>query len=464
MKNIKLLLTTALFSTLIGCVNGDDYNTPDLSGECLETGVTETVLNLANNATTDPVKYEDDNVIEAYVTSSDEGGNFFKTLTLVSVDGNNGFSIPIDSYNLYNKFEPGRKVYVYLKDQYIEYDTQISSLEIGSFYDGGTIGDTPELTADDQVGRISGVTYENIIKRSCTKINEDDIVNNFDIVQTKNNANINKLIEIDNVQFSDASLNQNYYDEDVFTIGGATNHEIVDADGNTLTVRVSSYSTFAGEPIPSGSGKIRGVLTKFGSGFQFMIRTLADVQFDQPRIDSNPPLVGGSASYVSTLNEPFTSYSTNTQDFPAYINDAAVGSRYWQVRAFGGNQYIQMTSFGSPAEANRSLFIVPVDMTAANTLSFKTKAGFNNGAPLKVYYSTDYVFGSDVTTATLVDITANFTIDAGPSSGYSASFVNSGVYNIPAGITGNGVFLFEYVGNGSGGVTTTMQIDDIVIN
>ena len=98
MKNIKFLVIPALVATLVGCVNGDDYNTPDLSGECIETTATETVLNLANNATTDPVQYEDDNIIEAYVTSSDEGGNFFKTLTLVSVDGNNGFSIPIDVF------------------------------------------------------------------------------------------------------------------------------------------------------------------------------------------------------------------------------------------------------------------------------------------------------------------------------------------------------------------------------
>jgi hypothetical protein len=38
------------------------------------------------------------------------------------------------------------------------------------------------------------------------------------------------------------------------------------------------------------------------------------------------------------------------------------------------------------------------------------------------------------------------------------------VPNIPAGVTGNGFFVFEYVGNGAGGITTTMQIDDIVIN
>jgi hypothetical protein len=123
-----------------------------------------------------------------------------------------------------------------------------------------------------------------------------------------------------------------------------------------------------------------------------------------------------------------------------------------------------MSSFGGTAEANRTLFIVPVNMTAASTFSFKTLSGYDNGAVLKVYYTTDYVPGSQITNATLVNITSSFTIPTGPSSAYAASFTSSGVYNIPAGITGNGYFVFEYVGNGTGGPTTTMQIDDIVIN
>jgi hypothetical protein len=123
-----------------------------------------------------------------------------------------------------------------------------------------------------------------------------------------------------------------------------------------------------------------------------------------------------------------------------------------------------MSSFGGTAEANRTLFIVPANMTAANTMSFKTKAGFHNGNVLKVYYTTNYVPGNQITSATLVDITSSFTISPGLPSGYPTTFTNSGVYNIPVGITGNGFFVFEYTGNGSGGPTTTMQIDDIVIN
>jgi len=461
MKKIKLIFGLAIAASIVSCVNSDDYGTPDLSENCTDLTVTKTVQDITTTSSTSFQQYIGDDVIEAYVTSSDEGGNFYKSISFVSVDGLVGFSMPIDAYNIYTKFEPGRKVFVNMKDRY--FVTENSSTVIGSLYDN----DTPADPSDDEVGRVSSVEYESILTRSCTKENEDNIVKFLTISDAKNNANLNMLIEFDAVQFTDASLGKTYFDESVNNLGGATNHEITDEFGNKIIVRISEYATFASGSVPSESGKIRGVLTKFGSDFQFMVRTLNDINLTDARmeIDFFPPLVGTSIVYNNTLNEPFTSYTTtNQQNFPAYINDAATGSRYWQRKAFSGNTYIQMSSFGGTPEANRTLFIVPINMTAANTLQFKTKTGFNNGATLKVYYTTDYVPGNQITSATLTDITSNFTIDNGPSSGYSTNFLNSGVYNIPVGVTGNGFFVFEYVGNGSGGPTTTMQIDDIVIN
>ncbi|HLO74448.1 MAG TPA: DUF5689 domain-containing protein [Flavobacterium sp.] len=468
MKNLKLILTAAVFATLTSCVNGDDYGTPNLSGDCNDLTANKTVQDVAALATSTTQMYQNtddavEEIIEAYVTSSDEGGNFYKSISLMSVDGTKGFTMPIDAYNLYTKYEPGRKVFIKMDSLYFYNNSQISSLEIGALYNNGTIGDP----SDDEVGRISGVEYENVITRGCTKVDENDIVKHLTITQAKNNQYLNMLIEFDAVQFTDPSLGKKYFDTTLNNLGGATNHEITDEFGNKIIVRVSEFATFAANTIPSENGKVRGVLTKYGSDFQFMIRTLNDVNLTNPRltIDMNPPIGGSAIVYSGTLNEPFTSYTTtNQQIFPKYINDAAIGSRYWQVKTFGGNKYIQMTSFGGTAEANRTLFIVPVDMTAASTFSFESKAGFHNGNVLKVYYTTNYTPGTQITTATLTDITSSFTISPGLPSGYPTNFTPSGVYNIPAGITGNGYFVFEYVGNGTGGPTTTMQIDNIVIN
>ena len=150
MKNIKLLLTTAVFATLTSCVNGDDYNTPDLSGECITLTVSKDVQDITSIASTTPTQYVESDIIEAYVTSSDEGGNFYKSISMVSTDEQIGFTIPVDSYNLYTKFEPGRLVYINMENLYYAYTSQTSSYEIGNLYNG------------TQIGRLSGVEFQNI--------------------------------------------------------------------------------------------------------------------------------------------------------------------------------------------------------------------------------------------------------------------------------------------------------------
>lgn len=457
MKNLKLLVTAVIFATFLGCANDDHYGTPDLSNECVSIPKTKEVSDITNIATASTVPYTTSqdvtDYIEAYVTSSDEGGNFYKSISMMSLDGTKGFSMPVDNYNLYNEFEPGRKVTIKLdKNRY--FNLQHGSTVLGSSYNGG-------------VGRVSGAEYKDVIFRSCDNVDESQIIKELTVSQAKNNQYLNMLIEFDAVQFTDPSLGKKYYDASLNSIGGATNHEISDEFGNKIIVRVSEYAKFAGDKVPSGNGKLRGVLTKYNSDYQFMIRTLEDVKIDETGrldIDLYPPVGGGSLVYGASLNEPFTSYATNLSNFPAYINDAAVGSRYWQVKTFGGNKYIQMSSFGGTAEANRTLFLVPVNMTTANTFSFKTLSGYDNGAVLKVYYTTDYTPGTQISTATLVNITSSFNIPSGPSNAYASAFTSSGVYNIPTSLTGNGFFIFEYVGNGSTGPTTTMQIDDIIIN
>ncbi|HEX8574804.1 MAG TPA: hypothetical protein VF677_00770 [Flavobacterium sp.] len=75
----------------------------------------------------------------------------------------------------------------------------------------------------------------------------------------------------------------------------------------------------------------------------------------------------------------------------------------------------------------------------------------------------DYVPGMKLSEATLFDITTSFSL---PNANTS-TFASAGTYTIPANITGNGYIVFEYTGtNSTTGpvITTTIQIDNIVIN
>lgn len=463
MKNIiikSVLLFTFATGFLTSCANDDAYEVPKETLVTYEFTPTTTVAAVNAAATGTPIQITTDDIIEAYVTSSDEKGTFYKSISFQTIptDGSNpiGFSVPINVTTLYGKgFSPGRKVFIKLNGLYraIVY----GSLQIGSLYQSSPISPI-------EVGRISEFEWKNHLFPSATIVSEDSFVRTLTLAAAYTNNNQNTLVELDGVQFSEGSINRTYYDID--SGGGATNHTLISAGGgNEQIIRFSSFCPFTGNQVPKFSGKIRGVLTKFDTDFQFIVRYESDIKLTLPRFDVSPPIGGTAIVYSGTLNEPFTSYTaSNFQNFPRYINDPVIGTRYWQVKTFSNNKYIQMSSFGGTPEANRTLFIVPVDMTAANTFSFKTKAGFGDGTCLKVFYSTNYVPGSDVTTANLIDITSSFTMSPGSSSGYPTNFTNSGNYSIPAALTGNGFFIFEYVGNGTSGPTTTMQIDDIVVN
>lgn len=468
LKSVLLLsLTAGLFTS---CINDDEYDTPENTLVTSELVPTTTVaaVQAASNGT--PTEITTDDVIEAYVTSSDEKGTFYKSISFQTIptDGSNpiGFSVPINATTLYGKgFTPGRKVYIKLQGLYsaIVY----GSLQIGSLYQASPSDPV-------EIGRISEFDWKEHLFPSATIEAEDNFVRHFPLGTAYTDAIQNTLIELDDVQFSDTSINRTYYDVD--SGGGATNHALVSAaGGSSKIIRFSSFCPFTGKQVPKGSGKIRGVLTKYDTDYQFIVRYEHDIKLTEDRFDTSPPIVGNAIVYSGAFSENFESYSStspNNKIYPKYINDAVVGTRYWQTTLFGGNRYIQMTSFTSASsttlvnENNRSLFIMPVDMTAANTFSFQTKEGFSNGSVLKVYYilAANYTPGGLINNANLVDITSSFAYSPGSSSGYPTNFTNSGAYAIPAGITGNGYFVFEYIGSGLTGLTSTMQIDNVVVN
>lgn len=464
LKSILFVLTAS--SIFVCCVN-DDYKEPESSIKTYELTTNQNVAavkamapNIPNtNPPTNPTGpkvlptlYNANDVIEAYVTSSDETGNFYNSISLQTIptDGSApiGFSVSVDLKSSTEGFTPGRKVYIKLKGLYI--GNQYGSLKIGSLYQ------------DDELGRIANYDWKKYLFPSSTIVAENTFVRTVSLAQAALDVNINTLLEINNIQFSDESLLRTYYDVD--NGGSATNHKISDVNGSiSKFLRVSEFSLFASQNIPFGKGKIRGVMSKFNNDYQFIIRSTDDVKLNTPRV----------YNYPSSINENFNSYPITSSysissyiAFSNYINFFSVGKKNWFVKSGG---YLEMSAFGGDVENAKSYFIMPVNMTDANTLQFKINTSFyTGGLGLKVYRTTNYVPGTSISKATLTDITGFFTLPTNSTSFTSTPvFVNSGVYNIPSGVIGNGYFVFEYSGtNVSTGppLTTSVDIDDIVIN
>lgn len=449
----SIIVKSALFIAVVagivsGCEHSDDYRAPEAT--CVDPGLTanktvKEVIGLRTADNTAPVEYTADDIIEGYVTSSDEKGTFYKSVSLQTIptDGTApvGFSIALNITSSFGEgFKPGKKVYIKLKGLYTA--KVDGSLSIGELYKS-----SPTATAE--IGRISELTYKNYLFPSCDDVAEDSFVRTVTLAQAYTIANLNTLIEIDNVRFVDASVGRTYYDID--SGGGATNHSIVDNNGGASNIiRFSSFAPFTGKQVPAGVGKIRGVMTKFGTTYQFLVRYESDIKLGNTR-----PL-----EFLGSFTENFESYVSAQDNFPKYVNDPIVGNKSWNIKTTA-TKYIEMSSFNSN-EVNRTFFVVPIDFTAANSITFQYKVDFltTGHVPLKVYYKKDYTIGGSL--SGLVNITSQF---ANLANQTSTSFTSAGTYNIPADVTGNGFLIFEYTGTGIvPRLTTNLGIDNIVVN
>lgn len=439
---LKSFLFSALVSCLTtSCVTDDDYTVPEL--QCVDTTLEKTkeVSEIPASATV--TQYLGDDVIEAYVTSSDEGGNFFKSISMQTIDGSKAFSVPVDVTSSFINFEPGRKVLIKMKDLY----TDVSN---GGMRIGGIFVNSSNVPS---VGRLSESLYRVVLNRSCTVVNESTLIKAVTIAEAKNDAIINTLIEIDAVQFSDAAITSTYYDPNN-DLGGATNHLLVDSDGNTLIFRTSSFANFAGKPVAPGRGKVIGVMTKFGSDYQFVARTESDIQLTGERL--TPLFSEDFEGITSTGNNQFIALAGWSN---VSMNS---GAERWEARIFGGNKYAQMSAFGTSENNVDTRLItsgINLDNSTNEFLRFGYKTGFANGIALTVWYSTDYD-GSGTAAAINAATWTQFNVPLNvQDTSYASNFYSSGNIDI-SGINGTVYVAFRYVGSSSG-ITTTYQVDNI---
>ena len=275
MKTHYKFLITLIIVALSGCVNDDDYNIPVLN--CDATTLVRNMEPEAISATSQVQLYADntaivgDDIIEAYVTSSDKGGNFYKTISFQTLDASFGFSVDVDVTSTFINFEPGRKVLIKLNGLYTQMYN--GSLNLGGVY---------LINGFATIGRLPESEYLTYLNRSCTVVPEETLVQHVTLTQLKNDSYLNKLVEIDNVQFADGSVGHTYY-ESSNDIGGATNHLLIDATGDTLIFRTAAQADFSGNAVPTGSGTVRGILTKYGNDYQFIVRTEEDIKLTNPR-------------------------------------------------------------------------------------------------------------------------------------------------------------------------------------
>jgi len=445
MKNRFLSSFLSLtFLTFYSCNN--EVELPKL--ECSQPDLTvnktvEKVHELSGNVAK---QYVYDDIIEAYVISSDEDGNFFKTITFQTLPTEDnpatGFSVPIDASNTYIDYRVGNKVYIKLKNQFT--DLFYGGMRIGSLY----VSNVGEPT----IGRISQNDYKNVLNASCTIIDEKQLVKSFSIEEALDDSKLNTLIELKDVEFTESALGRHYFEE-TNNVGGSTNWSLRDKTGNQIIFRTSSYANFANQPVPEGSGTIRGIITKFGSDYQMMVRSEKDVVLDRKR---NVPFFA----------EDFQSVKNNVNFMlPGWSNIVEKATKLWKSMVYGGNGYAEFNTTSTTAAENIAWLVSPkINMADYKNavLSFRSaQHDLKVDSPLnalEIYVSTNFD-GSNVTKAKWTKLTAKFPSLRTPSR----EFISSGGVDLSA-YSGNIFIAFKYIGSGKDKTLNgAFMVDDIKI-
>ncbi len=443
MKNYTLRLVLLLL-VLGGCAN-DATEIPKLSCNQPDFPVNKTVENIQQTAAEIVAQYPYDDVIEAYVVSSDENGNFFKTISLQTLATETtpavGCSVPVDATNLYVDYRIGNKVYIKLKNQYT--DLYYGGLRIGSLY----------VNAYNQggVGRLSQNDYKKILNASCTNVKEEQLVHAIDLGEI-NDSHLNTLIELSDVQFTEAAISRHYYEE-TNDVGGATNWNLVDKKGNQLIFRTSTYADFSKNIVPEGSGKVRGVLTKYASDYQLIARKESDVQMSETR---NIPF----------FVEDFQSVSDGTNlSLPGWSNIIEAGAIVWKGGITSTNGYAEFAITGTKVASNIVWLISPkidMDTHTNERLSFRTaQHHLDVDSPLntlEVYVSTNFD-GLHYATANWTKISARIPTQSSPWN----EFIGSGAIDL-SGYTGKINIAFKYIGSGKDlALDGAFMVDDVQV-
>lgn len=440
------------------CVNKDDWDTPPINCNNKFDAATISMADFKAQApATGYLLITTDQIFDGYIVSSDENGNFYKTISFQDKPENPtaGLQMEVDRASNYADFPVGTHVRINAKGLRLGLDR--GSVKIGS------------VDPTFAIGRIPGVLFSKYISAVCNG-------NTMDVVTIKptelpslaaamQDKYINTLVSVPNVQFNISELypvNKQYIN---YTAGAGvdTDRKIEDPVGGSTVLRSSGFASYGATLLPKGSGTLTFVVSKYNAGYQMLIRSLNDVNIPPTgtRFDPTPPKGGSAITYPTTLNETFEGFTGALLDtFAPYINDPVLGNRYWQMKNFSSNNYIELSA-NAGSGPYETFFIVPVNFAAGKKLSFNVNVGYYNGDALKVYTSTNYTPGGDATTATLTDITSNFTIPKTPASGYGV-LSPAGTYTFPSTLTGNGYVMFKYVG-ATGGITTTVQLDNIKV-
>ncbi len=411
-----MILTVALGAFLNACnLEPDVAPMPTYDGEANTTiaellemheiGASDSYIHLSEDSS--------DIIITGIVTTSDEHGNCYKYINLEDETG--AIQIKINNAALYRKYQVGQRVFV-----------KCNGLDLGDYRKLPQLG----MWANDQMQPIpNNHTYKYLFTDGAALPFEPTItLTSIPAADALPTSYLNRLVKLEGATFMEGGI-ATFCDPNT-----ATSHDIKMADGTTITMRTSNYADFASEMLPTGTGTVIGILTRYNNYVQIVIRDLNDVQgFTAPASEEEIFTV----DYNNAFNQGWLKVTTGSE-WTSLVNSSFAG--------FMINANTSTDSWLISPEIN-------LNNSTEQVLSFGHRTVGSGTADMKCFYTTNYT--GDVEETNWVEI---------PISQYSGSFLTVN-YNIPeSAISSKFRIAYRYTGNNSVWAVNNIKITGNVTN
>ena len=457
MKNpLRRSLWYMVLTCFLGCVEPQEISITDIElaePEIKETSNIKTVISAFKQSELVTYKFDKDDktVISCYVISSDEAGNFYKTLVVQDLAENslNGLELKIDMRSYYTKYNYGRKLYIKFAGLSI---TEVNGKFIVGYQVSDVLGDIPTALLDRFI--IRSLETVEIVPQS---IELKDITSNM----------INRFVELKSLQFLKSDIGKSFASEAYDKFNG----ERIIEQCNTLaktSLFTSTYSEFRSYLLPSETFHLKGILSAdYYSGSINLILNSPDglTLTDGERCDPilfECEVMGDEKDTKVIFYEDFEEMKTTVDIEKGGWKNINVnfGNERFRKRSRNENSFVQISAYDSNEYVMDVWLISPeIDLSGlkAAYLSFDTRATFEEGSVLSVWFSTDYL--EDFNRSNWHQLKGDISI--GSRDGSNDIFLNSGT--IPIGCIEEKIHLsFRYLG-ADPGVSTTYDLDNVLV-
>lgn len=436
-NSISFIFLAIFTLSIAGCLK-QDLDQPPVTGEAPSIEANTTIAELkAMHTLGNFEEITEDLIIKGTIIADDKSGNWFRSFVIQ--DETAGIEVRHTVADAYVFYPIGREVFIKCKGLYLGDFANLTQLGGYTFFEDGfnELGGIFDLTKHLFKG-----TRQNDVEPTVKSINEL----NLDDVST--------LIRINDVGFSPSEVGLTLAD----AVGNSSlnrNFEPCEGSG-AMVLRTSGFSEFAAALVPEGKGDIIGVYSVFGNTPQLYIRSLDDFRFDGAICGDAPPPC--EVIVIEELEIDFQAFADGTDIFlPGWTNVALSGSRLWRATEFDGNIYAQATAFNDNSSAMDAWLVTPgFDLSSNKVMTFDAAMAFWNHDGFTVMISTDY--DCNVATATWTELDATLPVE---SDDFHA-WIPSGAVDL-SGFSGTGHIAFRYQGMGPDIATTSIRIDNLII-